>query len=101
MSRVGLAFAALAAATVPLVHAGAEPLSVRENFRIGSGGSILCSAQSLGRDEGLAGMFDRGYSVICRDATAPVGLIYAVKGTTLAIFAKGMEQPLRYARKTP
>ena len=79
MSRIGIAFAAVAAAVVPLVHADAEPLSVRENFRIGTGGNIMCSAQSLGRDEGLAGMFDRGYSVICRDATAPVGLIYALK----------------------
>ena len=79
MSRIALAFAAALLGVVPLVQAGAEPLSVRENFRIGSGGSVLCTAQSLGNDKGLSTMFDRGYSVICRDATAPIGLIYALK----------------------
>ena len=73
MSRIAIAFAAAAiAAAAPLVQAGAEPLSVRENFRIGSGGSVLCTAQSLGNDKGLKTMFDRGYSVVCRDAVAPI-----------------------------
>ncbi len=79
MSRIALAFAAALLGVAPLVQAGAEPLSVRENFRIGSGGSVLCTAQSLGNDKGLSTMFDRGYSVVCRDAAAPIGLIYALK----------------------
>ena len=55
------------AATAVSVAAQAEPLSVRTTFRIGTGGSILCSAQSLGTDRALTDMFDRGYALVCRD----------------------------------
>ena len=67
------------AASVPVASA---PLSVRETFRIGQGGTTFCSAQSLATDKGLAAMFDVGYSVTCRDAALPVGKIYKLRDTS-------------------
>ena len=52
-------------------------LSLRDTFPIGSNG--LCEAQILAPEPG-AGLFDRRYSVICRDAAAPVGTLWVVKG---------------------
>ena len=55
------------------------PLSVRDSFRIGSGGTIFCSAQSVTTDPALGGMFDVGYSITCRDAALPVGKMYKLR----------------------
>jgi len=55
------------------------PLSVRDSFRIGSSGTIFCSAQNLTADPVLKGMFDAGYSVTCRDAALPVGKMYVLR----------------------
>ena len=60
----------------PLV---AQPLSTRDSFRIGSGGSVLCTAQSLTVDPALSDMFDRAYSIVCRDAAMPVGQLYVLR----------------------
>jgi CHAT domain-containing protein len=65
-------------ALVPAIVA-AQPLGVRDSFRIGSGGAVLCSAEALTADPGLTDMFDRGYAVVCRDAAAPVGRLYALR----------------------
>jgi CHAT domain-containing protein len=51
-------------------------LSLRDTFPIGSNG--LCEAQILPPEPG-AGLFDRRYSVICRDAAAPVGTLWVVR----------------------
>lgn len=51
-------------------------LSLRDTFPIGSNG--LCEAQILAPEPG-AGLFDRRYSIICRDAAAPVGTLWVVK----------------------
>jgi CHAT domain-containing protein len=59
--------------------AAAAPISVRDSFRIGSSGSVFCSAQALATGEALKNMFDRGYSITCRDAAVPVGHIYALR----------------------
>lgn len=72
-----------AAAAVALAIPGAarspgEPsLSLRDTFPIGSNG--LCEAQIIAPEPG-AGLFDRRYSIICRDAAAPVGTLWVVKG---------------------
>ncbi len=72
--------AALAAmASAPSAPAGAQSISLRDSFRIGSGGGVLCSAQTSSSDKALKDMFDRAYSVVCRDAAAPVGRLYALK----------------------
>lgn len=55
---------------------GGSSLALRDTFPIGSNG--LCEAQILPPEPG-AGMFDRRYSVICRDAAAPVGTLWVVK----------------------
>jgi CHAT domain-containing protein len=62
------------AASVP-----AAPLSIRDSFRVGSSGTIFCSAQTVASDPGLGGMFDIGYSLTCRDAALPVGKMYKLR----------------------
>lgn len=61
------------------VTAPAAPLSVLDSFRIGNSGTVYCSAQSVAVDKALAGMFDNGYSVTCRDAALPVGKLYKLR----------------------
>ena len=58
---------------------GAVPLSVRDSFRIGTGGTLVCSAQSVAVDPVLTGMFDAAYSVTCKDAALPVGKLYKLR----------------------
>src|SRR5690242_11189544 len=68
---------AAAVSLLPLAApAGAVPLSVRDSFRIGSSGTIFCSAQTLATDAVLKSMFDTGYTITCRDAALPVGKLY-------------------------
>jgi CHAT domain-containing protein len=55
---------------------GEIDLSLRDTFPIGSNG--LCEAQILAPEPG-GGLFDRRYSIICRDAAAPVGTLWVVK----------------------
>jgi len=57
----------------------AQPISVRQGFPIGSGGDVLCSAQLMAVGPGLVDMFDRGYTIVCRDAAVPVGHVYALR----------------------
>ncbi|MGE5723151.1 MAG: CHAT domain-containing protein, partial [Sphingomonadales bacterium] len=45
----------------------------------GSGGTAVCSAETLSGDTVLSDMFDRGYSVACRDASVPIGRLYALR----------------------
>lgn len=81
--RTALSLAALAGLGAGLAAgpgaARTEPrasLALRDTFPIGSNG--LCEAQILPPEPG-AGLFDRRYSVICRDAAAPVGTLWVVK----------------------
>lgn len=60
-------------------------LSLRNSFRIGSSG-VLCTAQSRAVSPVLLSMFDRGYRIVCRDAAAPVGRLFALR--------KGGEDPV-------
>ncbi len=75
MRRLPLLLLALAAAPA----SSAEPIRLQDSFRLGSAGSILCSAESSSRDPALKDMFDRAYAIVCRDAAAPVGRLYALK----------------------
>jgi CHAT domain-containing protein len=68
----------LALASAPAA-AAEPPISLQDSFRLGSGGSAICSAESSSRDPALKDMFDRGYAIVCRDAAAPVGRLYALK----------------------
>lgn len=76
MIRPALLLLAAALAATP---AAAQPFSARDSFRIGSSGSLVCTAQAVLTDPALADMFDRGYSLACRDAALPVGQVYALR----------------------
>ncbi|MDB5685527.1 MAG: hypothetical protein JWR77_116, partial [Rhizorhabdus sp.] len=82
------ALAMLATLTASLPAVGAESrasLSLRNSFRIGNAG-VLCTAQSRALSPNLVGMFDRGYSIVCRDAASAVGTLHALR--------KGADDPL-------
>ncbi|MEQ1547411.1 MAG: CHAT domain-containing tetratricopeptide repeat protein [Chakrabartia sp.] len=53
--------------------------SLADSFRIGSGGGTLCRAQSRSNDPAIKGMFDRAWTLVCRDAAKPVGQLYALR----------------------
>jgi CHAT domain-containing protein len=79
MAKSVLTIAAAACCIAVTASAPAAPLSVRDSFRIGSGGTSFCSAQSVATDKALSDMFDAGYSITCRDATLPVGKMYKLR----------------------
>ena len=68
-----------AVCSAPLMAQSLRP-TLMDSFRIGSGGGALCQAQSKAADPALAGMFDRAWTLVCRDAAAPVGQIFALRG---------------------
>jgi len=78
LSVLGLA-AGFAASPSDARSTSATSLSLRDTFPIGTNG--LCEAQILAPEPG-AGLFDRRYSIICRDAAAPVGTLWVVKAKT-------------------
>jgi CHAT domain-containing protein len=67
------------AALLAVGGASAQTISLEDSFRIGSGPGIVCTAQIAPTDRVLSDMFDRGYSIVCRDAAAPVGRVYALR----------------------
>ncbi len=82
-ARAKLAFSLSGIGTVALAAVSASaapPLSIRDSFRIGTSGTIFCSAQPVATDAVLTGMFDNGYSITCRDAASAVGTLYKLKG---------------------
>lgn len=77
---LGIATWALAVAAVPgAALAQEKPPSLRDSFRLGSGGGVLCQVQANALDPSIRNMFDRAYSVVCRDAAQPIGRIYALR----------------------
>lgn len=79
MNRLWGAAAAAAAWLTAATAVQAEPIGARDSFRIGSGGTALCTAQAQLTDRALLDMFDRGYAIVCRDAALPVGHVYALR----------------------
>ncbi len=68
------------AASVPgAAHAEARRPSLQDSFRLGSGVGVLCQVQSKNGDPAIKNMFDRAYSIVCRDAAVPIGRIYALR----------------------
>src|SRR4051795_5951773 len=84
MGRTAIAIAAVISCLGLAGSAPAAPLSVRDSFRIGSSGTIFCSAQNVATDPALQSMFDAGYSVTCRDAALPVGKMYKLRDAAAA-----------------
>jgi CHAT domain-containing protein len=62
--------------------------SLVDSFRLGTGGASLCQVQSISTDPVFGTMFDRGWSIACRDAAAPVGHIYALRGNAADVIAR-------------
>ncbi|HEX7854121.1 MAG TPA: CHAT domain-containing protein [Sphingobium sp.] len=56
----------------------AEPLAIRNSFRVGTSG-VLCSAQIASADKRLTDLFDKAYRLTCRDAAGAVGSVIAVR----------------------
>ncbi|MEI6417436.1 MAG: CHAT domain-containing protein [Sphingomonadales bacterium] len=77
---IRLPFLLALAAAWPMLPAPAPAatLALADSFRIGNAG-VLCTAQARSADPALASLFDRGYQIVCRDAAAPVGRLYALR----------------------
>ena len=72
--------AGAAAAMLTTAAPAQERPSVANSFPLGAGGDTACTVQTLAPDEVASGVFDRVYTVVCRDAVAPVANIYALRG---------------------
>lgn len=77
--RVTALLVALALPCASLAHAQTARPSQQNSFRIGTGGSALCQAQSRIGGPAMAGMFDRSWSLVCRDAASPIGQAFALR----------------------
>ena len=75
-----VAAGALASAGVAAREQPAVKPSMVDSFRLGSGGTSLCQVQALSNDASLRSIFDRAFAIACRDAAAPVGHVYALRG---------------------
>jgi CHAT domain-containing protein len=64
-------------------NASANPLT-RDSFPIGSDEGALCQVQAVLTDPAIGGMYDRVWSIFCRDAALPVGRVYALRGADAA-----------------
>ena len=72
------------AAALPASAQMAQPL-LADSFRLGQGGGVLCQVQTRSRDAALSGIFDRAWSIVCRDSARPVGKLYALRGDAATI----------------
>ncbi len=77
LAVLAMGLGAVASTPIAAQNAREVPVSLRDTFPIGS--NALCEAQILAPEAG-AGLFDRKYSVICRDAAAPVGTLWVKRG---------------------
>ena len=68
----------------PALAQSQSPL-LADSFRLGSGGGALCQVQARSQDPASRDMFDRAWSIVCRDAARPVGKLYALRGTPAEI----------------
>lgn len=83
MRLVELVTAALALMLAPAAVAQERP-SVADSFPLGAGGDTACTVQTLPPDQVATGLFDRAYTIVCRDAVAPVANIYALRDPAAA-----------------
>ncbi len=63
----------------PLAAQSLRP-TLMDSFPIGSGGGALCQAQSKSTDVVLIDIFDRAWTLVCRDAASPVAQLFALRG---------------------
>lgn len=75
-----LLIAAALAQTPALAQSGpVTPLSELNVFPIGTGDLVLCTGQASTTDPASIDMFDRSYAIVCQDAAAAVGQVYALR----------------------
>lgn len=79
VARPLVAGAALAALAPAWALSPQERPSLQDTFRIGDAKGALCQLQAKRSDKSFHGMFDRAYNIVCRDAAAPVGQVYALR----------------------
>ena len=77
---VGTFFVSLTPVAVP----AASP-SLEDSFRLGTGGGVLCRAQTRSSDAAISSYFDRAWSIVCRDAAKPIGMIRALRGSDVEL----------------
>jgi CHAT domain-containing protein/tetratricopeptide (TPR) repeat protein len=97
IAMISTASMALLAASSPAT--ASESVAALDSFRVGDKG-VLCTAQSRSADPRFATMFDRAYDIVCRDAAAPVGRIFALKSgksNAKARFDRGLGSALSCA----
>jgi len=80
-----------ALAAVPAFGQSMRPLNA-DSFKLGSGGGAICQVQTRSKDAALSTMFDRAWSVVCRDSARPVGRIYALRGSQAEVLARLAER---------
>ncbi|WP_338424594.1 CHAT domain-containing protein [Sphingopyxis kveilinensis] len=79
VSRWVPALAALFLTAPGSALAQSDDPTLRDRFSIGSEGGSLCEVQATVRDAVVQGMFDRAWTVVCRDASQPVGTIRVLR----------------------
>ena len=78
--------------STPSMAQHARP-SQMDSFRVGSDGNALCQAQSKSGDAAVIGMFDRAWTLVCRDASQPIGQLFALRGDTGTVDARILQSP--------
>jgi CHAT domain-containing protein len=66
---------------------GSDP-TLRDSFSIGEQGGSLCEVQATVRDGVIKGMFDRAWTIVCRDASQPVGTVRELRATSADALAR-------------
>ena len=66
---------------------GTDP-TLRDSFSIGDQGGSLCEVQATVRDSVVQGMFDRAWTIVCRDASQPVGTVRELRASPTEALAR-------------
>jgi len=75
-----LTLSAALTVTAPL-GAQDRPPSLRDSFPLGGEANALCQVEAKGKDPALATIFDRAWTIVCRDAARPVARLYGLRGS--------------------
>lgn len=55
------------------------PVSLRDSFPLGAGAGSLCQVQSKRNPHVERSIYDRSWSIVCRDSALPVGQVFALR----------------------
>lgn len=80
-SHLGSLLALAALVTPGAGQAQATDPTLRDSFSIGDQGGSLCEVQATVRDTVVTGMFERAWTIVCRDASQPVGYVRILRAT--------------------